>query len=49
MHPKMPNRQGRRHIQVFGDAWADTTTPHGWSILTVLGDAEFERELMGGI
>jgi DNA invertase Pin-like site-specific DNA recombinase len=31
----------------LGDAWADTTTPHGRLILTVLGRlAEFERELI---
>ncbi len=30
-----------------GDAWADTTTPHGRLMLTVLGGlAEFERELI---
>jgi DNA invertase Pin-like site-specific DNA recombinase len=29
------------------DAWADTTTPHGRLLLTVLGGlAEFERELI---
>jgi Resolvase, N terminal domain len=29
----------------LGDAWADTTTPHGRLMLTVLGRlAEFERE-----
>jgi DNA invertase Pin-like site-specific DNA recombinase len=29
------------------DTWADTTTPHGWLMLTVLGGlAEFERELI---
>jgi DNA invertase Pin-like site-specific DNA recombinase len=29
------------------DTWADTTTPHGRLMLTVLGDlAEFERELI---
>jgi DNA invertase Pin-like site-specific DNA recombinase len=29
----------------LGDAWADTTTPHGRLMLTVLGGlAEFERE-----
>jgi len=31
------------------DAWADTTTPHGRLMLTVLGGlAEFERELIAG-
>src|SRR6266567_4212515 len=31
----------------LGDAWADTTTPHGHLLLTVLGGlAEFERELI---
>jgi DNA invertase Pin-like site-specific DNA recombinase len=31
----------------LADAWADTTTPHGRLILTVLsGLAEFERELI---
>lgn len=31
----------------LGDQWADTTTPHGRLILTVLGGlAEFERELI---
>ena len=29
------------------DTWADTTTAHGWLMLTVLGGlAEFERELI---
>ncbi len=29
------------------DTWADTTTAHGWRMLTVLGGpAEFERELI---
>jgi DNA invertase Pin-like site-specific DNA recombinase len=31
----------------LGDAWADTTTPHGRLMITVLGGlAEFERELI---
>jgi len=31
----------------LGDAWADTTTPHGRLMLTVLGGlAEFDRELI---
>lgn len=31
----------------LGDAWADTTTPHGRLMVTVLGGlAEFERELI---
>jgi DNA invertase Pin-like site-specific DNA recombinase len=31
----------------LGDAWAETTTPHGRLMLTVLGSpAEFERELI---
>ena len=31
----------------MGDTWADTTTPHGRLLLTVLGGlAEFERELI---
>ena len=36
---------GGRHLQ--GRGWADTTTPHGRLMLTVLGGlAEFERELI---
>jgi DNA invertase Pin-like site-specific DNA recombinase len=31
----------------LGDTWADTTTPHGRLMITVLGGlAEFERELI---
>jgi DNA invertase Pin-like site-specific DNA recombinase len=50
---------GGRHLQGRGcffrcifsggrpDTWADTTTPHGRLMLTVLGGlAEFERELI---
>jgi DNA invertase Pin-like site-specific DNA recombinase len=34
-------------FQSLGDTWADTTTPHGRLMLTVLGGlAEFERELI---
>jgi DNA invertase Pin-like site-specific DNA recombinase len=34
-------------FQSLADAWADTTTPHGRLMLTVLGGlAEFERELI---
>ena len=34
-------------VAVLADAWADTTTPHGRLMLTVLGGlAEFERELI---
>jgi DNA invertase Pin-like site-specific DNA recombinase len=38
----------RRHaFRSIADAWADTTTPHGRLMLTVLGGlAEFERELI---
>ena len=35
------------NFRSLGDAWADTTTPHGRLMLTVLGGlAEFERELI---
>jgi DNA invertase Pin-like site-specific DNA recombinase len=34
-------------LRSLGDAWADTTTPHGRLMLTVLGGlAEFERDLI---
>ena len=34
-------------FRAIGDTWADTTTPHGRLMLTVLGGlAEFERELI---
>jgi DNA invertase Pin-like site-specific DNA recombinase len=35
------------HFRSLSDLWADTTTPHGRLMLTVLGGlAEFERELI---
>lgn len=38
--------QGAR-FRSLGDTWADTTTPHGRLMMTVLGGlAEFERELI---
>jgi DNA invertase Pin-like site-specific DNA recombinase len=38
--------QGAR-FRSLGDTWADTTTPHGRLMLTVLGVlAEFEREVI---
>jgi DNA invertase Pin-like site-specific DNA recombinase len=37
----------RAGFRSIADAWADTTTPHGRLMLTVLGGlAEFERELI---
>ena len=34
-------------FKLLGDGWADTTTPHGRLMLTVLGGlAEFERHLI---
>jgi len=37
----------RAGFRSLGDAWADTTTPHGRLMLTILGGlAEFERELI---
>ncbi len=37
----------RAGFRSIGDTWADTTTPHGRLMLTVLGGlAEFERELI---
>src|SRR5215475_10398173 len=39
--------QAGASFKSLADAWADTTTPHGRLILTVLGGlAEFERELI---
>lgn len=37
----------RAHMRSLADTWADTTTPHGRLMLTVLGGlAEFERSLI---
>jgi DNA invertase Pin-like site-specific DNA recombinase len=37
----------RADFRSLGDTWADTTTPHGRLMLTVLGGlAEFERDLI---
>jgi Resolvase, N terminal domain len=42
-----PPRRGSPLFRSLKDAWADTTTPHGRLMLTVLGGlAEFERELI---
>jgi DNA invertase Pin-like site-specific DNA recombinase len=39
--------QSKAGFRSLADAWADTTTPHGRLMLTVLGGlAEFERELI---
>jgi DNA invertase Pin-like site-specific DNA recombinase len=39
--------RGHRDVDSLKDTWADTTTPHGRLMLTVLGGlAEFERELI---
>ena len=39
--------ESRAGFRSLHDAWADTTTPHGRLMLTVLGGlAEFERELI---
>jgi DNA invertase Pin-like site-specific DNA recombinase len=39
--------KARAGFRSLGDTWADTTTPHGRLMLTVLGGlAEFERELI---
>ena len=36
-----------RNAKSLADAWADTTTPHGKLLLTVVGSiAEFERSLI---
>lgn len=36
-----------RDLRSLADTWADTTTPHGRLMLTVLGGlAEFEKELI---
>jgi DNA invertase Pin-like site-specific DNA recombinase len=39
--------EAKAGFRSLGDTWADTTTPHGRLMLTVLGGlAEFERELI---
>jgi len=39
--------QAKAGFRSLKDTWADTTTPHGRLMLTVLGGlAEFERELI---
>ena len=39
--------EARAGFKSLGDPWADTTTPHGRLMLTVLGGlAEFERHLI---
>jgi DNA invertase Pin-like site-specific DNA recombinase len=41
------SRVGEAGFRSLKDTWADTTTPHGRLMLTVLGGlAEFERELI---
>jgi DNA invertase Pin-like site-specific DNA recombinase len=41
------NTDKKADFRSLGDTWADTTTPHGRLMLTVLGGlAEFERELI---
>src|SRR5947209_8569898 len=45
-HPRGDHRK-QAGFRSLGDTWADTTTPHGRLMLTVLGGlAEFERELI---
>lgn len=40
-------KQSGAGFRSLGDAWADTTTPHGALMLTILGGlAEFERSLI---
>ena len=44
-HPAIADRKA--DFRSLGDTWADTTTPHGGLMLTVLGGlAEFERDLI---
>jgi hypothetical protein len=46
-HGRWRRTRSKRRVKSLGDAWADTTTPHGRLMLTVLGGlAEFERELI---
>jgi DNA invertase Pin-like site-specific DNA recombinase len=44
---RAPVAKAGASFKSLADAWADTTTPHGKLLLTVLGGlAEFERELI---
>jgi len=44
---RMKAQRAGASFRSLGDPWADTTTPHGRSMLTVLGGlAEFERHLI---
>ena len=46
-HAGCDHGQGGVGFRSLGDGWADTTTPHGRLLLTVLGGlAEFERDLI---
>jgi hypothetical protein len=46
-HRDLPALKVGAGFRSLADAWADTTTPHGRLMLTVLGGlAEFERELI---
>ena len=45
--PMNVRKQDCRNYGSLKDTWADTTTPHGRLMLTILGGlAEFERELI---
>src|SRR5271163_4086511 len=47
LNPRAAIADKKAGFRSLGDAWADTTTPHGRLMLVVLGGlAEFERELI---